>query len=100
MFTRLMPALAILAMSSSAWAESKLSFVDMRVEGGATTTTGPLASLTLMCGDIGDKDPHVVEMDQDVGIVIGVRGLVGRTTAPINGAPDQPVRLAGGEFLG
>jgi hypothetical protein len=97
---RLLLVVSALATCVPAWSESKLAYVDLRVQGGATVTTGAMGALTLMCGDIGDNSRHVVEMDQDVGIVIGIRGIGASVHAPIDGAPDLPLRLAGGEFLG
>src|SRR5271157_3657171 len=60
------------ALGQEAHAESEMSFVDLRVEGGSIAG-GPGASITFVTGDLGDKSPQNVSIDQDMGIVIGVR---------------------------
>ncbi|MBA2481323.1 MAG: hypothetical protein H0V44_11735 [Planctomycetes bacterium] len=93
---------AMSTASAANWEESpsKLAFVDLRVSGGATANSDPVVAVSLMCGDLGLKDQHVITIDQDAGIVIGVRGIGARVDAKLSGNQSQAVRLAGGEFLG
>jgi hypothetical protein len=93
--------LAYLAIGSVSAEESALRFVDLRVQGGATATDGEAASLTLMAGDIGNKDQHVISLDADMGIVIGLRGQVAKVTADFEkGGGDIDLKLGGGTFMG
>jgi len=93
--------LACFATGSLSAAESALRFVDLRVQGGVTATDGEAASLTLMAGDIGNKDQHVISMDADMGIVIGLRGQVSEVTAAFEDIPgDIDLKLGGGAVMG
>lgn len=64
----------------AAQAESRLEFVDLRLQGGLTESVGLGGALTLMCGNIGDKNV-ADEEPNDVGIVIGVRAGANRLKA-------------------
>ncbi|MBA3707986.1 MAG: hypothetical protein H0W83_04085 [Planctomycetes bacterium] len=92
--------LIALTASNSALAESesKLSFADLRVQAGVADTTGPSAAITLMCGDIGNANQHAIDVNEDLGIVLGVRGTLLRTDMTVLGT-DITERLVGGEFL-
>ncbi|HEX3134806.1 MAG TPA: hypothetical protein VHX44_14665 [Planctomycetota bacterium] len=93
--------LACLSIGSVTAEESALRFVDLRVQGGVAVNDGEAASLTIMAGDIGNKDQHVITIDADMGIVIGIRGQVAKVTADFEKIPgDIDVKLGGGTFLG
>ena len=62
-------------------AESKLVFSDIRVQGGVMGTSGTGGALSLMAGDIGDNTKHVVDIDQDLGFVLGIRAQYGQGIA-------------------
>jgi hypothetical protein len=80
---------------------SALRFVDLRAQGGVTVDDGPTANLTLMAGDIGNKNRHVITMDADLGIVLGLRGQVADVTAERDdGLGDLDLTLGGGTLLG
>lgn len=98
----LLPAILCgLACTTVHGAESALAFVDLRAQGGLLASEGNAASLTIMAGDIGNKDKHVISLDADMGIVIGLRGLVGRVTADYEDLPgDIELDVGGGSFLG
>ena len=86
---------------SQAYAESALSFVDLRAQAGIAQTEGQSGSLTLMAGDIGNKDQHVLTMDADMGIVLGLRGSVTETTAKRKDTnTDLDLKLGGGAIVG
>jgi hypothetical protein len=90
-----------LALGALPAAESALRFVDLRAQGGLTVSEGETANLTLMAGDIGNKDQHVISLDADMGIVIGLRGQVAEITAERDdGLKDFDVKLGGGTVLG
>ncbi len=90
-----------LALGSLPAAESALRFVDVRAQGGVTVTDGQTANLTLMAGDIGNKSQHVITLDANMGIVLGLRGQVAEITAERNdGLKDFDVKLGGGTALG
>ncbi|MBA3700441.1 MAG: hypothetical protein H0W78_16465 [Planctomycetes bacterium] len=94
-------ALACLTAGSLSAAESALRFVDLRAQGGLTLNDGETANLTLMAGDIGNKDKHIVSLDADMGIVLGLRGQVSQVTFKRNdGLGDLDMKLGGGTFLG
>ena len=82
-------------------AESALRFVDLRAQGGITLQDGATANLTLMAGDIGSKDKHVISLDADMGIVLGLRGQLAQVTFERDdGGDDLDMKLGGGTFLG
>jgi hypothetical protein len=81
------------AMASDS--EPELSFIDLRLQGGLVANSNHGAELTLMCGEIGDKDQHVVDTYRDAGIVIGIRGLWDHVNAKISGGPDIQLNLMG-----
>jgi hypothetical protein len=90
-----------LALGSLPAAESALRFVDVRAHGGLTVSDGETVNLTLMAGDIGNKDQHVISLDADMGIVLGLRGQVAEITAERDdGLEDFDVKLGGGTALG
>lgn len=102
---RILPCLSLVACglvaATAHGAESALSFVDLRAQGGVIATEGTAASLTIMAGDIGNKDKHVISLDADMGIVIGLRGMVGQITAEYEDLPgDLDLDIGGGSFLG
>ena len=89
------------AFLTQAYAESALSFVDLRVQGGLAQTDGQAGSLTLMAGDIGNKDQHVLTLDADMGVVIGLRGSAINTSASREDTnADLDLKLGGGAFVG
>lgn len=86
---------------SQAYAESALSFVDLRAQAGVAQTEGQSGSLTLMAGDIGNKDQHVLTLDADMGIVLGLRGTLTETTAKREDTnTDLDLKLGGGAIVG
>jgi hypothetical protein len=95
-------ALVCLAGGAHAAQESALRFVDLRVQGGVVANEGMMASATIMAGDIGNKDQHVISLDADMGIVLGLRGQAGQVTADFeDGGPQNlDVTLGGGTILG
>jgi hypothetical protein len=97
--TALVPVLLVF-VAGAAQAESELSFVDLRAHGGLAQSDGSGAHLTLMAGDIGNKNQHVVDLDADMGVVIGLRADYTRVTAKIADNPDTTTRLGGGSFVG
>jgi hypothetical protein len=93
--------LACLATGSVSAAESALTFVDLRAQGGITLQEGTTANLTLMAGDIGNKNKHVISLDADMGIVLGLRGQLAQVTFQRDdGGEDLDMKLGGGTFLG
>lgn len=93
--------LTLVAVGFGQAAESALSFVDLRAGGGVTVSEGKTVNLTLMAGDIGNKDKHVISMDADMGIVIGLRGQMAEVTAKrIDGLGDLDLKLGGGTLMG
>ncbi len=78
--------------------ESKLVFADVRVQGGVMGTTGAGGAISLMAGDIGDNAKHTIELDQDMGVVLGLRAQYGQGIA-VHGRNDG-IDLTGGVFLG
>lgn len=93
--------LACLATGSLSAAESALRFVDIRAQGGVTLNEGESASLTLMAGDIGNKNKHVISLDADMGIVLGIRGQLANVTFERDdGGDDLEMKLGGGTFMG
>jgi hypothetical protein len=104
MTTRLALALVLLVLlGQQAQAEAKLSYIDLRVEAGEVVG-GPGASITLISGNLGDKKQQEVTIDQDMGIVLGLRGLVSRCQVSFDHAPASTdsfsLDLTGGEALG
>jgi hypothetical protein len=90
-----------LAAVGSARAESALAFVDLRAQGGLAASDGNSASLSVMAGDIGNKDQHVISLDADMGIVIGLRASMMEVTGEReDGGADLDLTLGGGTFLG
>lgn len=82
-------------------AESALRFVDLRAQGGLTLNDGEAASLTIMAGDIGTKDKHIISLDADMGIVLGLRGQVSQVTfSRDDDGEDLDIKLGGGVFMG
>jgi hypothetical protein len=82
-------------------AESALSFVDLRAGGGVTVSNGETVNLTLMAGDIGNKDQHIISLDADMGVVIGLRGQMANVTAKrADGLGDLDLKLGGGTLMG
>lgn len=93
--------LVVPPMAGLTAAESALTFVDLRAQGGLTLNDGETANLTLMAGDIGNKDKHIISLDADMGIVLGIRGQVSQVTFERNdGLGDLDMKLGGGTFLG
>lgn len=102
---RLLPCLSFAACSlvtiTAHGAESALRFVDLRAQGGVSANEATVASLSVMAGDIGNKNKHVISLDADMGIVIGLRGLLGQITAEYEDLPgDIDLDIGGGSFLG
>lgn len=90
-----------LATATAHGAESALAFVDLRAQGGVLVGESPAASLSIMAGDIGNKNKHVISLDADMGIVIGLRGLMSEITAEYEDLPgDIDLDIGGGSFLG
>jgi hypothetical protein len=85
---------AVLAQAS----ESKLVFADLRVQGGVMGSSGVGGAISLMAGDIGDKTKHTIDLDQDMGVVLGLRAQYGQGIA-VRGR-DEDIDLTGGVFLG
>ncbi len=80
--------------------QSELTFVDLRVEGGIHNSTVGSGDVTIMAGNIGDKNPRQVDTWSDAGFVIGLRGLWDYDRIAIGGAPSYKARLVGAELLG
>jgi hypothetical protein len=92
--------LASLVVGTLPAAESALSFVDLRAQGGVTVNDGYTGMLTLMAGDIGNKDRRVLSVDADMGIVLGLRAQFADLSAEReDGLPDLDVKLGGGTGL-
>ena len=92
-------AIAVISVGS-AHAESALSFVDLRLHGGLAQSDGGGGHLTLMAGDIGNKSQSVLDLDADMGIVIGLRADLTKVTGKIDSTPDTKTELGGGSFVG
>lgn len=102
---RLLPCLSLVAcgfaLATAQGEESALAFVDLRAQGGLMYGDGQGASLTVMAGDIGNKDQHIISIDADMGIVIGLRGLVANVSPRYKDLPgDIDLQIGGGAFLG
>lgn len=96
---RTTPILVLLTAAALAPAlESKLVYADIRVQGGVMGSTGVGGAISLMAGDIGDKRKHVVDLDQDMGIVLGIRAQYGQGIDVKD--RDEDIDLTGGVFLG
>ena len=94
-------ALTFIAVGFGHAEESALSFVELRAGGGVTVSNGEIVSLSLMAGDIGSKDQHIISLDADMGIVIGLRGQMSNVTAKrIDGLGDLDLKLGGGTAVG
>jgi hypothetical protein len=102
--SRLAAALAALAVSAlpalASDAESELSFVDLRLHGGVNATNGHGGGLTLMCGDIGDKDQHVVDTWRDIGVVVGLRFEGEHVKVKLDGGPTLQENVLEGDIVG
>ncbi len=93
--------LACLATGSVSAAESALAFVDLRAQGGLALTDGQTAALTLMAGDIGTKDKHIISLDADMGIVLGLRAQLANVTFKRDDTGvDLDMKLGGGTVMG
>jgi hypothetical protein len=93
--------LACFATGVFAADESALRFVDLRAQGGVTLSDGQSAALTLMAGDIGNKNKHIISLDADMGIVLGLRGQLSEVTFERDdGLGDLDIKLGGGTFMG
>ena len=95
---RTIPILVLLSVAALAQAESKLVFADVRVQGGVMGTTGVGGAISLMAGDIGDNTKHVINMEQDMGVVLGIRAQYGQGI-DVHGRKED-IDLTGGVFLG
>jgi hypothetical protein len=96
---RLIPILAVLSSVALAQGEeSKLVYADVRVQGGVMGTSGVGGAISLMAGDIGEKGSHVINVDQDMGVVLGIRAQYAKGVDVRN--RDEDVDLTGGVFLG
>lgn len=95
---RTIPILVLLSFAVLAQAESKLVYADVRVQGGVMGTSGVGGAISLMAGDIGDKTKHVINMEQDMGVVLGIRAQYGQGI-DVRGR-DEDIDLTGGVFLG
>ena len=96
---RTIPILVLLtALTLARGAESKLVFADLRVQGGIMGTSGVGGAISLMAGDIGDKSKHVIDVDQDLGVVLGIRAQYGQGIDVRSRA--EGIDLTGGVFLG
>jgi hypothetical protein len=90
-----------LCLAQMVAAESALSFVDLRVHGGIAQTDGTAGHVTLMAGDLGNKDQHVITIDADMGIVLGFRGTVMETIAKRDdNSAELDLKLGGGAIVG
>jgi hypothetical protein len=93
--------LACLATGAVSAAESALRFVDLRAQGGLALNDGQTAALTLMAGDIGNKDRHVISLDADMGIVLGLRAQLAKVTFKRDDTgADLDMKLGGGTAMG
>lgn len=104
MLTRACLGLALTAATAASaagyQADSQLAFVDVRLQGGLHAMQGYGAALTLMCGDIGTKEQHVVDTWSDAGIVLGLRALANHVDAKLDAGPDYEAHLIGGAIVG
>jgi hypothetical protein len=100
MLLRALLPLAAAAVVAASDAESELTFVDLRAHGGLVASNGRGFAVTLMCGDIGDKEQHVVDMSQDLGIVIGARGIAQHVKAKLDAGPTLEENILGIEACG
>ncbi len=102
MHQRALPIIAAVALFAPvimAETESELTFADLRLQGGVTCTNGVATSLTLMCGDLGDKDQHVVDAASDFGIVLGIRFRAANLDAKLDAGPTVSRNLLEGVGL-
>lgn len=93
----------VVAFVGVARAESEISYEDLRIQTGAMCTTGESVSVSLMAGDLGDKDQGVIDFGSDFGFVLGVRGVIGRVAGAVqvrSPGSDISLNLLGGEVLG
>ena len=95
---RTIPILILLTAVALAQAESKLVYADVRVQGGVMGTTGVGGAISLMAGDIGDNAKHTIDVDQDIGVVLGLRAQYGQGI-DVRGR-SKSIDLTGGAFLG
>jgi hypothetical protein len=100
MLLRALLPLAAVAACAASDAESELTFVDLRAHGGLVASNGRGAALTLMCGDIGSKEQHVVDMSQDLGIVIGLRAVAQHVKAKLDAGPTLEENILGIDLCG
>jgi hypothetical protein len=77
--TLLHASLLLCSCSALVRAEALMEFVDLRAQGGVVAGRYG-GSLTLMAGNIGNKD-QTLEMPDDSGIVVGVRATTARLRA-------------------
>ena len=88
----------VLVAQAALWAQSKLEFVDLRLQGGLVETQGYGGALTLMAGNIGTKDP-MLEVPDDLGLVLGLRGSLAHQRVK-DGDDQIDTNLAAAHVLG
>jgi hypothetical protein len=81
--------------------DATLSFLDLRAQAGVAQTEEEMASVTLMGGVIGNREYPDFDMGEYVGIVIGGRGSLMKTTVEReDNKTDGRVKCGGGAVLG
>ena len=80
--------------------QPELTYGDLRLAGGIYADHPYDASLSLVAGNIGEKDPHATDAWADAGIVVGLRLMANRVPVQLSvGGPDYKARLVGLELL-
>jgi hypothetical protein len=77
----------------------ELTYGDLRLAGGFYADHPYDASLSLVAGNIGEKDPHATDAWADAGIVVGIRAMANRVPVKLDVGGGYKARLAGGELL-
>jgi hypothetical protein len=88
------------SLPAAVFADSEMNFVDVRLEEGIAATSGQGTAVTVMAGDIGDKEQTDDGGPSDLGIVIGLRASSRLVRAKVNGLPDNDIAILGGAAVG
>jgi hypothetical protein len=92
--------LAPVATLGAADEQPELTYGDLRLAGGFYADHPYDASLSLVAGNIGEKDPHATDAWADAGIVLGLRVMANRVPVKLSvGGPEYKARLVGGELM-
>jgi hypothetical protein len=94
---------AALGCATAAHAEAEISYQDLRVQVGSACNRGEALALSMVAGDIGDKDQGVMDFGSDFGLVLGVRAEIARVPGAVqvvNPGSDIALNLLGVALLG